>query len=145
MSEFKKRILIVGDKSVAKTGFAMYKKNLLKRLHANDNYEVAEYAFAGILPEKKQVPWKYYSTSCINQNEDGYAKFQEKPQLFKNGIWRWDACVNHFRPHIVLCLQDIWMASYILFSSLNRFYKTCCTIPIDSDPQSIDWIQATRS
>jgi len=129
------KILVVGDKSVANTGFAIYKKNLLKRLLKNEKYEVAELAFAGVSAEKSKVPWRYYP--CIpDQTEPDFEEFQKNPGLYKNGSLRWNETVLHFKPDIVLCVQDVWMSSYIATSPYKEFYHVCAAVPVDSHPQT---------
>lgn len=130
----KTRILVVGDKSVANTGFAILKKNLLKRLQEKGRYEVAEFAFAGNNSEKEQVSWKYYPTVAGPQDPD-FKDFSKNPQLNKNGGWRWDKTVLDFKPDIILCVQDVWMSAYIGTSAFKDFYHVCAAVPVDSHPQ----------
>ena len=70
MTKEKTRVLVVGDKSVANTGFAIYKKGLLSKLNKIDSFEVAEYAFAGYSKEKLMVPWKYYPCGAAQNEPD---------------------------------------------------------------------------
>ena len=135
-----KRVLVVGDKSVANTGFATYKRELLTRLYSLDKYHLGEYAFCGNDDEMDKVPWDYIPCVPTKGKEDE-KHFQQSPNMNKNGRWRWEAAVLHWKPDVVLSVQDPWQVDYIAYSPLRDFYSLAIAAPVDSHPQRDRYIQ----
>lgn len=138
------RVLITGDKSVSNTGFSTYKRKLLEELYKDKDFEVAEFAFSGTLEEKGLVPWKYYP--CLPSKEDSdNDSYNKSPQLNKNGHYRWERALLHFKPDIVLTIQDPWQVDFQVSSMLKPFYRFVCGAPVDSHPQKVDYINIYHS
>lgn len=135
----RRRILVVGDKSVQPTGFGVYKKQLLETLHLESEHEIAEFAFAGFSHEKKLVPWKYYPTNALPEQPDFNEFVSNKNN--KNGEWRWLATLLDWKPDLVISLQDPYQNRYQVYSPLRDFYTYCCAAPVDSHPQKAGYLQ----
>ena len=59
----KKKILLCNEASFLNTGYATYGRELMKRLHASNKYELAELS-TYVSPNDErfsQIPWKTYS------------------------------------------------------------------------------------
>lgn len=130
----KTRVIVVGDNSLAKTGYAIQKRMVLEELHGRDDVEVAELGFAGLIDHKNLVPWKYYPV--VPDRKSSEFKVFESAPLNKQGILRWNDICLDFRPHYVLMLGDPWHMKHIVFSCLKSCYKVIAYPAIDSGPIS---------
>ena len=137
----KKRILFCGDKTTSRTGFSFYMREMLKDLHVDDRFEVAELGYASQLNEKKNVAWKLYTTVVDNKHPQ-YKNFVRNAEVNKNGLWRFNAALIHFKPHIVFTPQDAFLCAYQGFSPLKDYFNWIMAPPIDSHPQKTDFLMA---
>lgn len=133
------RVLVTGDRSVADTGFAVYKKNLLRALNLEPDIEAAEFAFAGYKEHKQEVPWRLYPC-CVHHDDPLYKEYKSS-ELNKHGVWRWEKTLLHFKPHIVISPIDPWQTGFQVDSALKRYYHLCTSPPIDSHPIKDEYIQ----
>ena len=120
------------------SGFGRYTKEILQRLHANPNYEVAEFASYADNNYTKDVPWKVYPNS-VDKNHKDYEKYKSNP-INQFGQWRFDKVVLHYRPDIVFDIRDYWMFSYQELSPLHKYYHWVIAPTIDSVPQKTEWL-----
>jgi glycosyltransferase involved in cell wall biosynthesis len=136
----KKRILVATDASFLSSGYAIYAKELLSRLHNNPNYQVAEIACYATVesPQIKNIPWKVYPNAVSNAD----ARFQQYKNNTSNqfGSWRFNRILLDFQPDIVLTWTDYWMYSYQEISPLRKYFKWIQMPMVDSAPQKIDWL-----
>lgn len=128
------RILVTGDRSNAETGFAVYKKHLLRALSKEPNFEVAELGFAGHESMKPEFSWRFYPSSA-NRGEPDYDEYVKYPEN-RYGAWRWNSILLHFKPHIVISPIDPWQTNFQAHSPLRPYYHLCVAPPIDSGPIS---------
>ena len=58
----RKKVLMCTEASYLPTGYAVYSKEVLSRLHKNENLEIAELGCYsnGTEEEAKTIPWKFY-------------------------------------------------------------------------------------
>lgn len=135
----KKRIFIANDASCLNTGYGIYGKELLTRLHNSGKYEVAE---LGCYVEKnnpaiKNIPWKFYpNTVAVND-----AKYQQyaSNNINQFGLWRFNKAIADFKPHIVFDIRDYWMFSYQETSPFRPFFHWIIMPTVDSAPQKLEW------
>jgi glycosyltransferase involved in cell wall biosynthesis len=136
----KKRILIANDASFLDTGYGVYGKEIIKRLHNSDKYEVAElgcYATLGD-PRIQNIPWKFYANAVpANDNRAGAYKSSVINQF---GAWRFSKCLLDFKPHIVFDVRDYWMYAYQEQTSLKKYFSWIIMPTTDSAPPKIDWL-----
>ena len=107
----KLRVLWCGEASFLNTGYAIYAKEVLARLHSTGKYTIAEmgcYA-AHDNPQMHQIPWKFYPTLPVNQEEAGFYNADAKNQF---GEWRFDDICLDFRPDVVIDIRDWWMIEF---------------------------------
>jgi len=144
----KTRILIANDYSGLGTGYGVYGKELLTRLHATGKYEIAEiacYATVTMAEDFKKYPWKIYP------NSPGPEDSQEAKDTFgKNptnsfGSWRFPMVCAHFRPDIVFDMRDYWMYAFEEVCLYRPFYKWVVMPTVDSAPQKPEWLHTFRT
>lgn len=135
------RILWCGEASFLKTGYAIYAKELLSRLYGTRKYEIAEmgcYA-SHDNPEINKIPWRFYPTLPINQDE---ATAYNDNQSYQFGEWRFDDVCLDFKPDVVIDIRDWWMVEYQSRSSFRKFYKWAIMPTVDSFPQQEQYINS---
>lgn len=135
----KKRILMVGEHHVAKSGFGLYTREILKRLHDTGKYELAELSCFNPGITKSQVPWKVYPNAVVPENEHHQQYMQDGENVF--GKWRFDQTVLHFKPDIVFDIRDFWMLSFQEISILRPYFHWVIAPTVDSVPQQYNWLQ----
>lgn len=140
MKNIKKRLFIANDASFLGSGYGVYGKELLARLHNSDKYEVAELGCYSTVnnPEIKNIPWKFYP-NAVNTND---TKFEQYKSNHANqfGAWRFNRCLIDFKPHIVFDVRDYWMYSYQETSPFKKYFHWVIMPTVDSAPQRPEWL-----
>jgi len=140
MAKPKKRILIANDASFLNTGYGIYGKEILTRLHNSDKFEVAELGcYADITnPKIKEIPWKFYpnAVSSVDQRNNQY----KSNPLNQFGLWRFNRCVVDFKPHIVFDVRDYWMFAYQETSPYKKYFNWIIMPATDSAPPKTEWL-----
>ncbi len=137
----KLRILFNTEASYSLSGFGTYTREVLKRLHATNKYELAEFASFGVLghPETKNIPWRWYANMVNQDDHRAKAYSGERPNAF--GKWRFENVLLHFKPDIVWNIRDYWMLEYETASPLRPYYHSVWMPTVDSAPQVEEWIE----
>lgn len=134
----KKRILVCAESHLVNSGFGRYTKEIVSRLHANPNYEVAEFASYFYDDQEPTVPWKVYPNAVRDNSKD--AELYKKSPINQFGQWRFEKVVLHFKPDIVFDMRDYWMFSYQELSPLRKYFHWVIAPTIDSIPQKTEWL-----
>ena len=118
----KLRVLWCGESSFLNTGYAIYAKEVLKRLNDTGKYTIAE---MGCYSDKHshqiaEVPWTFYPTLPVNQEEANAYNSNPKAQF---GEWRFDDICLDFRPDVVIDIRDWWMMEYQGRSAFRNFFN----------------------
>lgn len=121
------------------SGFGRYTKEILSRLYANPNYEIAEFSCYFNEGKTKTVPWKVYANSVDESHKDS-GLYKQNP-LNQFGLWRFEKTVLHFKPDIVFDIRDYWMFAYQELTPLRKYFNWVIVPTIDSIPQRPEWIQ----
>jgi|GEM_PF-2321272 len=98
----KRRVLFIGEANFLATGFSTYWHEVIKRLHATGEFEIAElgsYAHDDD-PRCQQVPWKFYPVAPARSNQQAMQKYMSQ-QTSQFGEWRFDDVCLDFKPDIV--------------------------------------------
>lgn len=137
----KKRLLIVNDSSFLGTGYGVYGKELLTRLHKSDKYEIAELGCYATVssPQIKDIPWKFYPNAVADPNDERQKAFHSNP-INAFGAWRFEKVLLDFKPDIVFDIRDYWMYAYMETSPLRKYFKWCIMPTVDSAPQKKEWL-----
>lgn len=136
----KKRVFLANDASYLDTGYGVYGKELLTRLHNSGKYEVAElgcYATADN-PANKNIPWKFYPNAVGSQDKK-FNEYKSNP-LNQFGLWRFNRAILDFKPHIVFDVRDYWMFAYQEMSPYKKYFNWIVMPATDSAPPKIDWL-----
>lgn len=136
----KKRILIANDASFLDTGYGIYGKEILTRLHNSNKYEVAE---LGCYAEKdnpriKSIPWRFYP-NAVNVNDPRFEQYRSN-NINQFGLWRFNRVLADFKPHIVFDVRDYWMYSYQEASPYRKYFHWVIMPTTDSAPPKIEWL-----
>lgn len=125
------------------SGFGRYTYEVLKRLHARPDYEIAEFACYENEGFAKDVPWKVYPNGVKDDHKDiGIYKANPINQF---GQWRFEKVLAHFKPDIVFDIRDYWMFSYQEISPLRQYYHWIVAPTIDSIPQKQEWLMTFQN
>lgn len=128
------------EASFINSGFGVYTKELLTRLHATNKYEIAEFASYGFVndPRDSSIHWKYYA----NAVKDGDPRHKEYSSRADNqfGRWRFEKVLLDFKPDVVVDIRDYWMSSYQRISPLRNYFHWVLMPTVDSSPQQEEWI-----
>jgi len=137
----KKRIFLCNEASFLKSGYGIHGHELLKRLHNSGKYEVAELGcFASTDdPRIQEIPWKFYPNLPKKNNTKELAVYKNNP-LNQYGLWRFNKCIAHFKPHIVFDVRDYWMYSYQETSPFRKYFNWVIMPTVDSAPQQTEWL-----
>jgi glycosyltransferase involved in cell wall biosynthesis len=135
----KRRVLLVSEVNSLNSGFGTYANELLKRLHATNKYELAEFACYGKSDMSGSVPWAFYG----NMPEDGDQQaidFYNSNGSHQFGTWRFDKTCIDFKPDIVICYRDPWMDNWIQNAPTRPYFHWVWMPTVDSSPQRQEWI-----
>ena len=136
----KKRIFIANDASILDTGYGIYGKEIISRIHNSGKYEVAElgcYCDVGN-PKTKNIPWKFYPNAVASN--DPRAEQYKANSLNQFGMWRFNRCLVDFKPHIVFDVIDYWMYFYQDVSPYRHHFSWIIMPTTDSSPPKTDWL-----
>lgn len=134
-----KRVLLVNDFSATSSGYAIYGRNLLERLH-RDGYTVAELATFCSDDDVRihNIPWKIYGNLPKGKQEEAEygSNFQNS-----NGKWKFEAVCLDFKPDYVLDIRDVYMYEFESYSPFRQFYNWIVMGTIDGIPQHSQWLE----
>jgi glycosyltransferase involved in cell wall biosynthesis len=141
----KRRVLFVGEASYLATGFATYWNEVIRRIHARGEFEVAEfgsYASDGD-PRNGQVPWRFYPNAPESSNQEAMQVYMSRPAN-QFGEWRMNDVLMDFKPDIVCGIRDWWMDEFILRSPFRKNFTFVWMPTVDGAPQRDQWIDSYR-
>lgn len=135
----KKRLFIANDASFIASGYGVYGKELLTRLHNSGKYEVAELGCYAEHSEdvKKNIPWKFYG-NAVKTDDKRYEAYKSNG-INQFGAWRFNRAILDFKPHIVFDVRDYWMSAYQESSPYRKHFHWVLMPTVDSAPQRNDW------
>ena len=139
----KKRVLFVSEASYLNTGYATYSREVLKRLHSSNKYQIAEFSIYGGIEDKRRssIPWKNYPNMPDPQNEE-QNKVYGSDSMNQFGKWRFERVCIDFKPDVVLTIRDWWMDAFIQHSPLRKYFKWIWMPTVDASPQNEEWIDS---
>lgn len=134
----KKRILIANDASFLGSGYGVYGKELLTKLHDTGKYEIAELGCYADVNTKYNPPWKFYP-NAVAPGDKRLESYKSSTQN-QFGAWRFDRVLLDFRPHIVFDVRDYWMYSYQETTPMREYFHWIIMPTVDSAPQKTEWL-----
>jgi len=132
---------MVGENNSAKSGFGLYTREILSRLHKTGKYEIAELSCFNNGTNDSNVPWKVYPNMPFPDDPPELQKAYGSDGANPFGKWRFDQTVLHFRPDIVFDIRDFWMLEYESLSLLRPYFHWVIAPTVDSLPQQLNWMQ----
>lgn len=145
MTSHKKRIFIANDASILDTGYGIYGKEIISRLHNSDKFEVAELGcYCDVHnPKIKNIPWKFYP-NAVAPNDPRIEQYKSH-NLNQFGMWRFNRCLIDFKPHIVFDVRDYWMYFYQDMSPYRHHFNWVIMPTTDSTPPKTDWLYTYKN
>lgn len=130
---------MVGEHHIAKSGFGLYTREILSRLHKTEKYILAELSCFNNGLDYPTVPWKVYPNAP--KPEDKAEKTYGSDSANAFGKWRFDQVLLDFKPDIVFDIRDFWMLEYQSTSLLRPYFHWVIAPTVDSLPQQLNWLQ----
>ena len=142
----KKKVLFVTEASFHPTGYSVYTKEVLSRLHKKQDLEIAELAcFAGPdSPEIQTVPWRVYPNIPDKQDEN-LVNYYNSSMTAKFGEISFNNVVLDFQPDFVMDIRDWWMLEFEERSPFRDFFNWAIMPTVDAAPQNNSWIDTYSS
>jgi len=140
----KKKVLFVGEASWNTSGYSVYAKELLTRLHEEPSIEVAELACYANKDDIKcqMMPWKVYGNSpSIGSVE--WEAYKSRPSN-TYGEWSFGVVCADFKPDIVIDIRDFWMIEHELRNPFFDYFHWAIMPAVDAMPQNSAWINTYR-
>lgn len=150
----KKKILFLTEASFLSTGYAVYGREIMKRLHSSGKYEIAELGCYGHVaplhsemeafiqlngvPRMFDIPWAYYGNLPSESQEE--AQMYNSNMTNQYGEWRFEKVCLDFKPDIVCDFRDFWMHEYVERSPLRQYFKFVVMPTVDSVPLQEQWL-----
>jgi glycosyltransferase involved in cell wall biosynthesis len=144
----KLRVLFASEASYTLSGYGIYYKEIISRLHATGKYEIAEFASFGYVNDERDsfVKWHFYPNAVVAQdprhgNPDNPAPGTYTSHPENNfGAWRFERVLIDFQPDVVIDVRDPWMFMYQNRSQLRRYFHWVIMPTVDSIPQQEEWL-----
>lgn len=142
----KRKVLFVSEASFHPTGYSVYTKEVLSRLHKHPELEVAELAcYAGPeMEEVKQTPWKIYPNVPAADNVE-LNNIYNSSMSNKFGELSFNAVLLDFQPDFVMDIRDWWMLEFEERSPFRNFFNWAIMPTVDAEPQNTTWIDTYSS
>ena len=136
----KLKILMCSEASFLSSGFSIYAKEILSRLHNTNKYEIAEFASYGNVndPRDVSIKWKYYA-NAVSDNDPRHKEYSSRTDN-QFGRWRFEKVLLDFKPDVVIDVRDYWMSSYQALSPLRQYFHWILMPTVDSEPQQEAWL-----
>jgi glycosyltransferase involved in cell wall biosynthesis len=137
----KRKVLFVTEASFHPTGYSVYTKEVLSRLHNHPELEVAElgcYADANT-PEVKDIPWKFYPNVPSSDNEN-LMNIYNSSMSNKFGEFSLNSVLIDFQPDFVMDIRDWWMLEFTERSPFRKFFNWAIMPTVDAEPQNTSWM-----
>lgn len=132
------KLLMCAESSNIKSGFGLYTREILSRLHNSGLFDIAEFSCYHTTESPKNVLWKVYP-NAVPKTHPEYNKYIQNP-VNAFGLWRFDKVVLDFKPDIVFDIRDFWMLSYEEISPLRPYFNWVIAPTVDSLPQKNNWL-----
>jgi len=133
----KKKVLLLTDFSLVKTGFARSAKALLSYLYKTDKYELVHLC-VGMnedSPELKKTPWK--SIGTLPSSPSKIAEINRDPKLKTTahyGSFILDEIIEQEKPDIFIGAQDIWGLDFAVSKHWFEKINSAVWTTLDSLP-----------
>jgi glycosyltransferase involved in cell wall biosynthesis len=129
----------MGEATFLNTGYGVYGREVLSRLHETGKYEIAELGGYGHFadPRAQEIPWTYYGNLPDTPEDNAEYDSQLANQW---GLWKFEEICLDFKPDIVIDIRDWWAGEYVSRSPFRRNFDWAIMPTIDSAPQMEQWL-----
>jgi glycosyltransferase involved in cell wall biosynthesis len=136
----KLKVLMCSEASFLSSGFSIYAKEILSRLHSTGKYDIAEFASYGSVndPKDTQIKWKYYA-NAVSDKDPRHKEYTSRTDN-QFGRWRFEKVLLDFKPDVVIDVRDYWMSAYQALSPLRKHFHWILMPTVDSEPQQESWL-----
>ena len=136
----KKRILWVNEASWHNTGYSVYGREVLSRLHQVPEFEVAELACYASPEDAEKNPqsWSVFPNKP-NEDDPEFEYYMSMPS-HTFGEFSFNSVCLDFKPDIVMDIRDWWMFQYQQRSPFRNFFHWAIMPTVDAMPQNTQWI-----
>lgn len=141
----RKKILFCTEASFLPTGYSVYSKEVMSRLHCMPEFEVAELAcyIDDNNPSIPSVPWKIYPNQPL-QNGPDWGTYQSSPS-FQFGEYKFNSVLLDFMPDFVVDIRDWWMIEFEARSPFRDLFHWSIMPTVDAFPQNPQWVSTYAS
>lgn len=140
------RILACGEFTQSVSGYAVYMKEILKRLSTVPGVEVAElasYCHVGD-PRIAKSQWPVFPVAPALNDTRAMELYNSNPYMpFGRGVFN-DVLVS-YKPTHVIDIRDSWHMEHEFRGPLRDFYAHVCMPAVDAAPQHKSWIEMYSS
>ena len=140
-----KKILLCTEAHWMPTGYSVYTKEVLSRLHEDPRFEVAElacYATDKMVKENAKG-WKIYANQP-EKSSDEWHNYKASP-THEFGEYTFNHVLLDFKPDFVMDIRDWWMFEFEQRSTYRDFYSWAIMPTVDAFPQNKQWIDTFAS
>lgn len=137
----KLRVLFCTEATYLSTGYAVFSKEVIRRLYQHPSLEIAELACycSPEEPRRSLIPWKHYPNLPAAGNEEEKRAYESNP-INSFGAWKFEHICLDFKPHVVVVIRDPWMDNFVVTSPFRKHYNLLMMAPVDAIPLSPQWI-----
>ena len=136
----RKKILFCTEASHLPTGYSVYTKEVLSRLHQDPAFEVAELACYCDQPSvNPNTPWKVYANQPIKGSAE-WDDYKSYPS-YQFGEYTFNQVLLDFLPDFVMDIRDWWMVEFQQRSSFRNHFHWALMPTVDAYPQNKQWIE----
>jgi glycosyltransferase involved in cell wall biosynthesis len=137
----KQKILWCGEASYLKTGYAIYAKEVLGRLHATGLFDITEFALYASASDERfhNIQWRAIPNLPNENNPEEIQRFRSNSGN-QFGAWKFEEVCLNTLPSVVCDIRDSWMTSYQALSPFRRHYNLCWMPTCDASPQNKEWL-----
>lgn len=138
-----KRILFTTEASFLSTGYAVYAREVMRRLH-DMGFELAELgSYSQTLdPRAARIPWRFYG-ALPDSPEEG--KGYEDNVFNQFGAAKFEPVLLSFRPDVCFGYRDSWMMLHEAISPLRHCFSYFQMPTVDSFQQDPSWLEMYAS
>ena len=140
-----KKVLFCSEASWLSTGYSVYTRQVLSRLHKVDGIEVAELAcyIDQNDPNIALTPWRVYANKPL-PGDPTLDAYSGNPSA-QFGEQTFNRVLLDFQPDIVIDIRDWWMMEFEQRSPFRDFFHWAIMPTVDAEPQDLQWINTYAS
>jgi glycosyltransferase involved in cell wall biosynthesis len=139
----KPKLLWCSESSFLSTGYAVYSREVLSRLHEADKLDITEFGAYGSNsdPRAGSIPWRFVGNLPQRGNKQEENAYNSN-QINVFGAWKFEQLCLDIKPNIVFDNRDYWMSTFINNSPYRPYFHRSWMVACDAYPQAREWIDS---